>query len=67
MDLELYEGYCNLYHNDIFVEFLSIESFADLLLGVSDYKRWDQYLYESFELMVLFFEPTMVCGLMCQN
>ena len=25
------------------------------------------YLYESFELMVLFFEPTVVFGLMYQN
>ena len=67
LDLESYEGYCNLCHNDILMESLSVGSFANLLLEVSDCKCWDLYLYESFELMVLFFEPMAVFGLMCQN
>ena len=67
LDLESYEGYCNLLHNDIPVESLFVGSFADLLLEVYCCKCWDLYLYEFFELMVLFFEPTMVFGLMCQN
>ena len=33
----------------------------------SGYKCQDLYLYESFELMALSFESTMVFGLMCQN
>ena len=67
LDLETYEGYYNLCYNDILVESLTIESFADLLLEVSGCKCWDLYLYESFELMALFFEPTVVSGLLCQN
>ena len=67
LDLESYEGYCNLCHSDTLVESLPIGSFAGLLLEVSDCRHKDLYLYGSFELMVLFFEPTTVCGLMCQN
>ena len=67
MDLESYEGCHNPCHNDILVESLSVESFADLLLKVSDCRHEDLYLDGSFKLMVLFFEPTTVCGLMCQN
>ena len=63
LDLESCEGCCNLCHNDILVESLSVEFFADLLLEVSDCKCWDLYLYESFELSALFFEPTAVFGL----
>ena len=54
-------------HNDILMESLSAGSFTGLLLEVSDYRYQDLYLYGSFELRVLFFEPTAVCGLMCQN
>ena len=57
----------SLIHNDILVEPLSTGSFAGLLLEISDYRYKDLYLYGSFELMVLFFEPTTVCGLMCRN
>ena len=67
MDSELCEGCYNLCHSDTLVESLSAGSFAGLLLEVSDYRHEDLYLYGSFELMVLFFEPMMVCGLMCQN
>ena len=67
LDSESCEVYYNLCHNDTLVESLSAGSFAGLLLEVSDYRREDLYLYGSFELMVLFFEPTTVCGLMCQN
>ena len=67
LDLELCEGYYSLIHSDILVEPLSAGSFAGLLLEVSDYRHKDLYLYGSFELMVLFFEPATVCGLMCQN
>ena len=67
LDLESYEGYYNLCHNDILMESLSVESFADLLLEVSDCKCWDLYFYESFKLIVLFFELTAVFSLMCQN
>ena len=67
LDSESCEGCYNLCHNDTPVESLSAGSFASLLLKVSDYRHEDLYLYGSFELMVLFFEPTMVCGLMCQN
>jgi len=49
------------------MESLSAGYFAGLLLEVSDYRHKDLYLYGSFELRVLFFEPTMVCGLLCQN
>ena len=49
------------------MESLSAGSFAGLLLEVSDCRHEDLYLYGSFELMVLFFEPTTICGLMCQN
>ena len=67
LDLESYEGCYNLCHNDTPVESLSAGSFVGLLLEVSDYRHEDLYLYGSLELMVLFFEPTTVCGLMCQN
>ena len=67
LDLESCEGYYSLIHSDILIEPLSAGSFAGLLLEVSDYRHKDLYLNESFDLMVLFFEPTMVCGLMCQN
>ena len=67
LDSGSYEGCYNLIHSDILMEPLSAGSFAGLLLEVSDYRHKDLYLYESFELMVLFFEPTTVCGLMCQN
>ena len=67
LDLESCEGYYNLCHNDTLVESLSTRSFASLLLEVSDYRHEDLYLYGSFELMVLFFEPMTVCGPMCQN
>ena len=66
-DSESCEGCYNLYHNDTPVESLSTGSFAGLLLEVSNYRHEDLYLYGSFELMVLFFELTMICGLMCQN
>ena len=49
------------------MESLSVGSFADLLFEVSNCKYWDLYLCESSKLMALFFEPTMVFGLMCQN
>ena len=67
LDSESYEQCYNLYHNDTLVESLSAGSFAVLLLEVSDYRHEDLYLYGSFELIVLFFEPTTVCGPMCQN
>ena len=67
LDLASYEGYFNLCYNDILVESLSVEFFADLLVEVSDCKCWDLYLYEPFERMASFFEPTAVFGLMCQN
>ena len=67
LDSESYDGCYNLCHNDTLVESLSARPFASLLLEVSDCKHEDLYLYGSFELMVLFFEPMMVCGLMCQN
>ena len=67
LDSESCEECYNLCHNDIPMESLSAGSFAGLLLEVSDCRHKDLYLYESFELMVLFFEPTMVRGLMCQN
>ena len=61
------EGCYNLCHNDTSVESLSVGSFAGLSLEVSNCRHEDLYLDGSFELMVLFFEPTTVCGLMCQN
>jgi hypothetical protein len=67
LDLELCEGCYNSCHSDTLVESQSVGSFAGLLLEVSDYRHNDLYLYRSFELMVLFFEPTTICGLMCQN
>ena len=67
LDSESYEGCYNMCHSDNPMEPPSAGSFAGLLLEVSDYRHKDLYLYESFELMVLFFEPTTVCGLMCQN
>ena len=67
LDSESCEGCYNLCHNDTPVESLSAGSFAGLLLEVSDYRHKDLYLYGSFELRVLFFDPMMVCGLMCQN
>ena len=67
LDSKSCEGCYNLCHNDTLVESLSARSFAGLLLEVSDYRHEDLYLYGSFELMVLFFEPTTVCGPMCQN
>ena len=67
LDSESYEGCYNLYHNDTPMESLSTGSFAGLSLEVSDCRHEDLYLNGSFELMVLFFEPMMVCGLMCQN
>ena len=56
LDSESCEGCYNLCHNDTLVESLSAGSFAGLLLEVSDYRCWDLYLYESFELMALFFD-----------
>ena len=67
LDSESCEWCYNLCHNDTPVESLSAGSFAGLSLEVSDYIHEDLYLDGSFELMVLFFEPTMVCDLMCQN
>ena len=67
LDLESCEGCYNLCHSDTLMEYLSAGSFAGLLLEVSDCRHKDLYLCRSFELMVLFFEPTTVCGLMCQN
>ena len=67
LDLESCEWCYSLIHSDILVEPLSAGSFAGLLLEVSDYRHKDLYLYGFFELRVLFFEPTTVCGLMCQN
>ena len=67
LDLESCEGCYNLCYSDTLMESLSIESFAGLLLEVSDCRHEDLYLYESFELMVLFFEPMAVFGLMCPN
>ena len=67
LDLASCEGSYNLCQSDTLVESRSVGSFAGSLLEVSDYRHKDLYLYGSFELMVLFFEPTMVCGLMCQN
>ena len=66
-DLASCGGYYNMCHSDTLVESRSAGSFAGLLLEVSDYRHKDLYLYISFELTVLFFEPTTVCGLMCQN
>ena len=61
-------GECyNLCHSDILVESQSAGSSAGLLLEVSDCRYKGLYLYGSFESMVLFFEPTTVCGLMCRN
>ena len=54
-------------HSDTLVESQSAGFFSGLLFEVSDYRHNDLYLYGFFKLMVLFFEPTMVCGLMCQN
>ena len=65
LDLASYEGCYNLCHSDTLVESLSSRSFAGLLLEASDYRHEDLYLYGSFELMVLFFKPMMVCGLVC--
>jgi hypothetical protein len=67
LDLASCKGCYNLCHSDTLVESPSAGSFAGLLLEVFDYRHKDLYLYGSFELMVLFFEPTMICGLMCQN
>ena len=67
LDLASCEGCYNPYHSDTLVESQSAGPFAGLLLKVSDYRHKDLYLYGSFELMVLFFELMMVCGLMCQN
>ena len=67
LDSESYEGCYNLCHNDALVESLSTGFLASFLLEVSDSRHEDLYLYGSFELMVLFFEPTTACGLMCQN
>ena len=67
LDSESCEECYNLCHNDTLVESQSAGSSVGLLLEVSDYRHKDLYLYGSFELMVLFFEPTTVCGLMCQN
>ena len=58
LDSESCEGCYNLCHDDTAVESLSVGSFASLLLEVFDYRHEDLYLYESFELMVLSFEPT---------
>ena len=66
LDLESCEGCYNLCHNDNSMEFLSAGSYASLLLEVSDYRHKDLYLYGSFELRVLFFEPMTVSGLLCQ-
>ena len=63
LDSESCEGCYNLCDNDTLVESLSAGSFAGLLLEVSDYRHKDLYLYGSFELTMLFFEPMMVCGL----
>jgi hypothetical protein len=65
LDSESCEGCYNPCHNDIPMESISVGSFAGLLLEVSGCRHEDLYLYGSFELMVLFFESTMVCGLMC--
>ena len=46
-------------YSDTLVESQCAGSFAGLLFEVSDYRHKDLYLYGSFELMVLFFEPTM--------
>ena len=67
LDLASCGGCYNPCYSDILVESQSVGSFAGLLLEVSDYRHKDLYLYGSFELMVLFFEPMMVSGLMCQN
>ena len=67
LDLVSCGGCYNPWHNDSLVESQSVGSFAGLLLEVSAYRHKDLYLCRSFELMVLFFEPTTVCGLMCQN
>ena len=67
LDSESCEGCYNLCHNDTPMESLSAGSFASLLLEVSDYRHDDLYLYGSFKLMMLFFEPTTVFGLLCQN
>ena len=67
LDLASCEGCYNLCHNDILIESISTGPFAGLPLEVSDYRREDLYIYGSFELRVLFFEPTTICGLMCQN
>ena len=67
LDLVSCGGCYNPCHSDSLVESQSVGSFAGSLLEVYDYRHKDLYLYGSFELMVLFFESTMVCGLMCQN
>ena len=67
LDLVSCGGCYNPCHSDSLMESQSVGSYAGLLLEVSDYRHEDLYLYGSFELMVLFFEPMMVCGLICQN
>ena len=67
LDSESCEGCYNLFHSDILMGSLSAGSFAGLLLGVSDCRHKDLYLYGSFELMVLFFELMTVCCLIYQN
>ena len=67
LDLASCKGCYNLCHSDTLVESRSAGSFAGLLLKVSNCRHKDLYLNGFFELMVLFFEPTTVCGLMCQN
>ena len=67
LDPESCEECYNLCHSDTLVESLSAGFFTSLLLEVFGYRCYDLYLYESFELMALFFEPTTVFGLMCQN
>ena len=67
LDLASCEWCCNPCHSDTPVESRSAGSFAGLLLEVFDCRHKDLYSYRSFELMVLFFEPTTVCGLLCQN
>ena len=67
LDLVSCGGCYNPCYSDSLVESQSVGSFAGLLLEVSDYRHKDLYLCGSFELMVLFFKPTTVCGLLCQN
>ena len=45
LDLALCGGCYNLCHSDTLVESQSTESFASLLLEVSDYRHKDLYLY----------------------